>query len=168
MSGEEAPKLIKHHDKPRELRNFQDRGLKTRGWEKSQWIQYSSRHISTHGRTFTILLCSLYRTWSSAPMRVRAHTHKTAGAQMWYWLNKCSWNKPLQTIAIVLGGLLLIAAVVMCSVLHIIKLMISKTAKLITGQFQVQIHNTTQLNVLTEEGHVYKEMAPQCYLQTLE
>ena len=45
----------------------------------------------------------------------------------------------------IIDGLLLIAAVVMCCVLPKMKLIFSKTTKVITGQFPFQINNTIEL-----------------------
>lgn len=81
---------------------------------------------------------------------------------LWEWFKNLSWEKVLQAIGMAIGTLLLIAMVVMWCVFPLIKLMIGKAVKLVTGQFPlyVQMDDSVPLDKQSLD-HLYMDMTPQ-------
>lgn len=82
-------------------------------------------------------------------MRKMRDTHvqhsnwNTRLTDIWGWLTSMSWTKILRAIGMLIGMILLVAILVLCCVFPLIKLLIGKLIKTVTGQFPIcASHNT--------------------------
>ncbi len=83
-------------------------------------------------------------------------------------MSKLSWKKVLQIVGMAISMLLLLVMVVTRCVFLLIRIMISRTLRLFTGQFplQIQIDITVEPTKIQANGesstdHIYEEMPQQ-------
>lgn len=71
-------------------------------------------------------------------------------SRIWEWVGSLSWRKILQMIGMLLGGFLLVVAVIMCCIIPIISAMIKKATVWIPRQFPLQVQEQIALRQISD------------------